>query len=68
MVGCIDLTDADVERVQQVIVDTGALNDLEHTIARLTVQAVTAIEVAPIESAARDELVALAAYVSQRTV
>lgn len=68
LVGRSDLTDADVERVQQVIVDTGALDDLEMTIARLTVQAVTAIEVAPIEAEARDELVALAAYVSQRTI
>ena len=68
LVGRTDLTDADVERVQQVIVDTGALDDLELTIARLTVQAVTAIEVAPIAAEARDELVALAAYVSQRTV
>ena len=67
LVGRTDLTDADVERVQQVIVDTGALDDLEMTIARLTVQAVTAIEVASIEPEARDELVALAAYVSQRT-
>ena len=67
LVGRTDLNDADVERVQQVIVDTGALDDLEMTIARLTVQAVTAIEVAPIEPAARDELVALAAFVSQRT-
>ena len=67
LVGRTDLTDADVERVQQVIVDTGALEDLEMTIARLTVQAVTAIEVASIEPEARDELVALAAYVSQRT-
>ncbi len=68
LVGRSDLTDADVERVQQVIVDTGALDDLEMTIARLTVQAVTAIEVAPIEAEARDELVALAGYVSQRTI
>jgi geranylgeranyl diphosphate synthase type I len=68
LVGRGDLTDLDVERVQQVIVDTGALADLESTIARLTVQAVTAIEVADIVPAARDELVALAAYVSQRTI
>jgi len=68
LVGRTDLTDADVERVQQVIIDTGALDDLEMTIARLTVQAVTAIEVAPITPEARDELVALAAYVSQRTI
>ncbi len=68
LVGRTDLSDADVQRVQQVIIDTGALDDLEMTIARLTVQAVTAIEVAPIAPEARDELVALAAYVSQRTI
>lgn len=68
LVGRTDLSDADVRRVQQVIIDTGALDDLEMTIARLTVQAVTAIEVAPIAPEARDELVALAAYVSQRTL
>lgn len=67
LVGNSDLSDADVARVQQVIVDTGALDDLEQTIARLTVNAVTAIEVADIAVEARDELVALAAYVSQRT-
>ena len=45
-----------------------SLADLERTIAALTAQAVSAIEQAPITSAARDELVALAAYVSQRQV
>ena len=68
LVGRVDLTDADVARVQQAIVDTGALADLEHTIASLTAQAVAAIEHAPITAEARDELVALAAYVSQRQV
>jgi geranylgeranyl diphosphate synthase type I len=66
LVGRVNLTDADVARVQQVIVDTGALADLERTIARLTAEAVAAIERAPITTSARDELVALAAYVSQR--
>jgi geranylgeranyl diphosphate synthase type I len=66
MVGRVDLTDADVARVQQVIVETGALADLEATIARLTAEAIAAIELAPITALARDELVALATYVSQR--
>jgi geranylgeranyl diphosphate synthase type I len=66
LVGRVNLTDVDVARVQQVIVDTGALADLERTIARLTTEAVAAIERAPITPSARDELVALAAYVSQR--
>ena len=66
MVGRNDLSDADVARVQQVIVDTGALADLEATIDRLTAEAIVAIEVAPITAEARAELVALAGYVSNR--
>jgi geranylgeranyl diphosphate synthase type I len=68
LVGGANLGDDDVARVQQVIIDTGALADLEVTIARLTTEAVAAIERAPITAAARSELVALAAYVSQRQV
>jgi geranylgeranyl diphosphate synthase type I len=67
LVGTQDLSDADVARVQQVIVDTGALADLEATITRLTDEAVVAIGTAPIVPEACDELVALAAYVSQRS-
>ena len=67
LVGRSDLTDDDVARVQQAIVDSGALADLEATITRLTDEAVAAIERAPITAEARDELVTLAAYVSQRT-
>ena len=68
LVGTTTLSDDDVARVQQVIVDTGALADLEATISRLTDEAVAAIEVAPLAAAARHELVELAAYVSQRQV
>ncbi len=68
LVGRADLTDADVAKVQQVIVDSGALADLEATICRLTAEAVAAIELADIASDARNELIALAAYVSQRLV
>jgi geranylgeranyl diphosphate synthase type I len=68
LVGTARLDDHDVARVQQTIVDTGALADLEATIARLTDEAVRAIATAPITSEARAELVALATYVSQRTV
>jgi len=67
LVGTQDLSDSDVARVQQVIIDTGALADLESTITRLTDEAVAAIGRAPIAAEARDELVALAAYVSQRS-
>jgi geranylgeranyl diphosphate synthase type I len=68
LVGTAHLTDDDVARVQQVIVDTGALADLESTIARLTDEAIAAIGRAPVTAQAHDELVALAAYVSQRQV
>jgi geranylgeranyl diphosphate synthase type I len=65
-VGHADLTDEEVTDIQQVIVDTGALDDLERTIVDRTREAVTAIEAADLDDLARDELVALATYVSQR--
>lgn len=65
-VGAPGLTDDHVATIQQAIVDTGALADLERTISRLTTEAVSAIERADIDVAARDELVAMAAFVSQR--
>lgn len=67
-VGRGDLDDEGVARVQQAIVDSGALADLEATIERLAVQAVAAIEKAPITAEARQELVAMAAYVTNRAV
>ena len=68
LVGRRDLSDDDVAAVQSVIVDTGALADLEATIDRLTAEAVAAIERAPITDEARRELIELAAYVSRRQV
>ena len=67
-VGSPNLDDADIERIQQVIVDTGALAALEKQIAALTVEAIAAIEVAPISATSRDELIALARYVSGRDI
>jgi geranylgeranyl diphosphate synthase type I len=67
-VGSPDLDDADIERIQRVIVDTGALGALEKQIAELTDEAIAAIEVAPITPHSREELIALASYVSQRNV
>jgi geranylgeranyl diphosphate synthase type I len=66
LVGRPGLCDTDVARIQQVIVDTGALADLEATITRLTDEAIAAIDVAPVLPEARDELVQLAHYVSWR--
>ena len=65
-VGRADLTETDVADIQQAIVDTGALADLEQTIGRLTTRAIEAIRAADIDDTARTELVALAAFVSQR--
>ena len=67
-VGRPGMTEADIARVQQVIVETGALDDLEAHIDQLADAAIAAIEVAPITAEARDELVALAGYVSRRHV
>jgi geranylgeranyl diphosphate synthase, type I len=57
-----------IARVQQVIVDTGALDELEQHITQLTEAAVTALDTAPITDLAKTELVLLADYVSQREV
>jgi geranylgeranyl diphosphate synthase type I len=67
-VGRPGMSDADIARVQQVIIDTGALGDLESHIDALADEAIAAIEVAPITAEARDELIALAHYVSRRHV
>ena len=67
-VGRADLSDVEVADIQQAIVDTGALADLEATILRLSDQATAAINAADIVDSARDELIALAAFVSQREV
>ncbi len=66
LVGRPGIGEADIARVQQAIVDTGALDALEAHIAALTDEAIAAIESAPIAPEALDELVALAHYVSQR--
>lgn len=65
-VGAPGLSDDEVAAIQQVIVECGALEELEATITRLTDEAVAAIATAPITEAARQELVQLAHYVSWR--
>jgi geranylgeranyl diphosphate synthase type I len=62
------LDDDAVARVQQAIVDSGALADLEAHIVALTDEAIAAIRRAPVAPEAVEELVALAHLVSQRTV
>jgi geranylgeranyl pyrophosphate synthase len=49
-----------------MLVDTGALAEVEQLIDRLTAQAIEAIDAAEITPAARDELVDLARFVASR--
>jgi geranylgeranyl diphosphate synthase type I len=65
-VGTPGLTDAQVASIQEVIVATGALADLEATIARLTDEAVSALDGLELAGDARPQLVALAEFVSRR--
>ncbi|MEM1333340.1 MAG: polyprenyl synthetase family protein [Actinomycetota bacterium] len=68
LVGDPTMSPNTVTQVQEVIVETGALAELEQHISDLTETAVTALDQAPITPVAKTELVALAEFVSQRTV
>jgi geranylgeranyl diphosphate synthase, type I len=65
-VGEPGLSDRDVAAVQQLLVDGGALEEIEQLIERLTARAIDAIGAADITSRARDELVDLAHFVASR--
>ena len=65
-VGSGVLSDTDVARVQEAIVDCGALTEMESTIERLTTEAITAITDAAIDQSVRNHLVELAHFVSDR--
>lgn len=67
-IGAPGLGDDEIAAIQQVIVESGALAELEAHIAALTDEAVRALDVAPIDEVARTELVRLAEYVSWREV
>ena len=68
LVGNPALSDRDVERIQDVIIATGALDELEKHIASLTEAAIDALDAAELTDDAKAELVALARYVSFRDV
>ncbi|HEY8524840.1 MAG TPA: polyprenyl synthetase family protein [Acidimicrobiales bacterium] len=65
-VGDPGLSDEEVRGIQQVLVDTGALQAIEDEIERLTARAVEALGAAPIGAGAGRELVALAHFVATR--
>jgi geranylgeranyl diphosphate synthase type I len=68
LVGNQDLTPEQIARVQEVIRETGALDELETVITRLTDEAIAAVQNVPFAQSVRDELIMLAEYVSWRTV
>ena len=67
-VGAPDLNDAEVADIQQVIIDTGALHDLEAHITKLTDEALASLPAMPLNAAAKTELALLAGYVSWREI
>jgi len=67
-VGNQDLSPEQIARVQEVIRETGALDELETVITRLTDEAIVAVQNVPFAQSIRDELITLAEYVSWRTV
>jgi geranylgeranyl diphosphate synthase type I len=66
LVGTDDLSGDEVVTIQQVIVDTGALDEIEQRIDVLTTRAIAAIHQADITTPACDSLVELAHYVAAR--
>jgi geranylgeranyl diphosphate synthase type I len=65
-VGDPDLDDEEVLVIQSVLVDTGALDEVERRIAALADEALAAVETAPIADEARTALAELASYVAWR--
>ena len=67
LVGSVDISDQDVSDIQEVIKQTGALLALEAKISALTAEAIAGVKQAPITQSAKDSLIELAEYISQRT-
>ena len=68
LVGEPGLTNEEIASVQQVIIDTGALAQLEAHISHLTDIALASLDTIPLNAQARDELAQLAHYVSWRDI
>ncbi|MFL6243571.1 MAG: polyprenyl synthetase family protein [Acidimicrobiia bacterium] len=64
--GRADLDDAEIAGLQAVLVDTGAVDEVERSIERLVEQALDALAVAPIASEARVALEELGTFVAWR--
>jgi geranylgeranyl diphosphate synthase type I len=66
LVGSPELDDIDIARCQQILIDTGAVAEIEREIERRRERAIDVIGTAPIAAAARSALVELAWYVTAR--
>ncbi len=66
-VGDPDLSPADVDAIQQVLVDTGAVDAVEARITSLVEEAVAALPAAPVTPEARRGLADLAIAVAYRS-
>lgn len=67
-VGAADLTDDEVRRVQEVLVETGARDAMESRIQELTGRAVEALGTVDLDTPAATELDELARYIASREV
>jgi len=65
-VGAAGLTDDEVAAIQQVLITTGAVDELETQIETLTDAAIATLDDMPITDEARKELAELAQYVAWR--
>ena len=66
LVGQPDLSPSDISSVQSVLIETGAVSEIEATIDRLTAYAIAAVEQTPVTAEATNALVELAQYVAWR--
>ena len=65
-VGSAEISDPDVAAIQAVLIETGAVDEMEASIDRLTTYAIAAIEQAPVTAEASTALVELAQFVAWR--
>jgi geranylgeranyl diphosphate synthase, type I len=66
LVGLTDLSDSEVDRIQHVLHDTGALDEIERRIAELTSHAIAALDTADITPESKEALTDMATYVATR--
>ena len=62
-----DLTDSEISELQSVLVDTGAVAEIEAQISSLTSEALEAIERTPLEGEAGERLAEIANFLASRT-